>query len=130
MNQVEKIESIRCLTQEKLRQQMMVGLAGMVIEEMTIEQAAEFLSQDMYLAIARLNVAASKRVIKSKPTTHPATWWDAIKERWFPRMKYTKITHEATTTIYHVCPHLPMPSCDRNTHLLFMEGVQQRGVEE
>ena len=56
---------------------------------------------------------------------YPATWWDAVKERFFPRLTVRRITRPCIVylTKVYVCPHLPIPTSGDtwNQHLNFME---------
>lgn len=59
----------------------------------------------------------------------PADWWQALRERWFPKwwlkkwpVKYRVETKEVVTKtiIYNVCPHLHVT--DNRNHLQFLLG--------
>ena len=72
--------------------------------------------------IVRIEAAMLKRRIHAEPKETvrvPATWWDAVKERWFLKrwVKYREIP--TRYEIWAVCPHLP--TRDQEVHRVFLE---------
>lgn len=60
--------------------------------------------------------------------SYPADWWEALKERWFPKwmlrrwpVKYTKRVVEQT--VYHCCPHMDIEA--RSNHVKFLQQVER-----
>ncbi len=55
----------------------------------------------------------------------PADWWQAVRERWFPRwwlkrwpVRYCQVSvHEV---VWNVCPHLNIKTMDGQRHLEFL----------
>jgi hypothetical protein len=67
-------------------------------------------------------------------TKYPKSWWDAVKERFYPKflkvrfpVKY--VTIDTVIKHFHVCPHLEYPdSKGMYVHLTFLQtgGVTQQ----
>lgn len=63
------------------------------------------------------SVAGSKRDRIDRRELVPENWWEALLERWLPAwakrrrpIRYREIVCQRT--IYHVCPHVAVPSSD------------------
>lgn len=123
----EKVAAIRERTFEILRQRAMITLSNeLLVSDVKIEQAADLLAHDLWAAYLSINIAGKAHEVGE--VSYPATWWDAVKQRWFPRLEY-RLVHVVRTT-YHTCPHLPIPTCHRDSHMLWLESVGKVGFNE
>ena len=55
---------------------------------------------------------------------YPSTWWDAFKDRWFPKfLKKRFPVNWEEFKLYNICPHInhAWPE-NRNMHILWIEG--------
>lgn len=111
----QPIKDFEELVLTKLRVRAMTGMSGVVIKDVTIsDQYADLIASDLYTAAADLLVAAKETIREGATVRYPTNWWEHIKARL--GMKHRTIEVATRTTIYHVCPHLPLPACDRGSH--------------
>lgn len=119
----EKVATFEELVLTKLKIRVMTGLSGAFVRDMKIGQMdsyADLIAEDLYTAAADLLVAAKET--KHTGETHhiPVTWWDHFKMHFFPKLHFNTEKIIAYTTIYRVCPHLPMPHCERDSHFRWL----------
>jgi len=95
---------------EKFKLACHMTVSNVFIEELTVKVAEEFLEERMVYMFKSILLGENLGEVIIQ---HPATWWDAFKERWFPELflrkwpvKYTKY-HANQRVMY---PQLQVPS--------------------
>ena len=85
--------------------------------------------------VANMEVAMLKRRIHAEPkeiVEVPATWWDALKERWLPKRFFPVKYREIPTRyeLWAVCPHIPTgEDRDREVHVAFLKHEGAGGMK-
>lgn len=85
-----------------------------------IDVAAEMCADDLIVSLRTFVPAASKIVQR---VDVPETWWDAVKERWFPDWaldRWPAQYRTLSTVIMYVCPHATIAWPDSQEHLRFL----------
>ena len=111
----QPVKDFEELVLTKLKLRAMTGLTGVVFRDVKIrEQVAEMVADDLYTVATDMLVAAKETIEEGATVRYPTNWWEHIKARL--GLKHRTIEVVTRTTIYHVCPHLPLPACDRGSH--------------
>jgi len=117
----QPIKHFEELVLTKLKLRAMTGMTADAFQNVKIrEQFAEMIADDLY-------VVAADMLLPAKETTHvlethhvPATWWDHFKMRFFPHLGFKTNEIVERQTVYHVCPHLEVPHCERASHFRWL----------
>ena len=80
----------------------------------------EMIGGDVIVRIEKICISGKEKIIKE--TQFPRDWWQAFRERWFPKwwlrlcpIQYKKVI---TKEIIKMCPHLAVP--DNRPHVMFL----------
>ena len=91
-----------------------------IFQDCKVEVLANIVAEDLYYAALQLVTPAKETIQVLDVRNVPLTWWDHIKIRFFPRLKARTEEIEVSVNHYHVCPHLPMPHCERDAHFRWL----------
>ncbi len=127
----EKVATFEELVLTKLKIRVMTGLSGAFVRDMKIGQMnsyADLIAEDLYTAAADLLVAAKETKHTGEAHHIPVTWWDHFKKQFFPKLGFKTEEIVEHTTIYRVCPHLNIPTCDKYAHFRWLKASDQEVV--
>jgi hypothetical protein len=112
---------------DRIRMTVQLRYSYYDLHDMALEQIELRATREMaYMLTAFF---AGKEEVVTKKTKVPASWWDAVKERFIPwaGVKYREIP--TVTNITRICPHLPTghygEDKDYTKHIEF---IIQRGL--
>ena len=116
----QPFEHFEELVLTKIKSRAATAMTRHIFEDCKIEVLADMVSQDLYTAALDFFTPA-KETIQTIQTHHiPVTWWDHLKMRFFPKLGFNTEEIKAEVTHYHVCPHLPMPHCKKDSHFRWL----------
>ncbi len=124
---------IRSAVFEKIRmyaeQSLALEYPG-VLQNMEMEARVDHMTRRLVLSLR--SVCCGKTVERiDVEAKYPADWWEAFKERWFPKwalqrwpVKYKTIS--VHRDVVRVCPHLPMTVSSHREHFHWLETGESR----
>jgi hypothetical protein len=122
---------IHYLRKVKVAMQTMLDQRGIHSDSIQVELLSHEIAGAMVAQVRLLFAGDTEEVETIKIVSHPATWWDHVKSRWFPRWwlarwpaKQKEHRIACLTKITRICPHIRVPVNDRpDFHVKFCKGL-------
>ena len=92
----------------------------------------DVVTRNMAVRLIRYIASTDGRVDTIEHISYPETWWDAFKERWYPKWMLRRwpaehVERALTLKQVHMCPHLDIPPGNK-THYRFLWKEQIDGL--
>ena len=89
------LERLQVAAQASLPREQLYGLADVKLD-ITYETMIHHLVMSLRAFVTKQNITA-------QAYTYPATWWDAVKDRWFPAWLLKRFPVDTITVQYKPC---------------------------
>jgi hypothetical protein len=124
-NMMSSMRSVRWDTELAVIRKRLPTLMGHVAN-IDIRAVTDDVSNEMALEMSAYLAAREQTTLKSYRYI-PKTWWDHLKERWFPRWALHRwpVQRERLELLrcyYRTCHHLPFDPQDPATHVAWLAG--------
>ena len=119
-------ESVQSISLQKVLKTICIELPEYQLREMDLRVQFEYVSNSFVFVLKNFFAGQEEETTTETPgqtVYFPATWWDAVKQRWFPAwlearfpVKFDFVTPvvRKTTKVTRICPHMDVPPGDRD----------------
>jgi hypothetical protein len=131
------LANIERVVLQRVKVGLMSRISPEVLDQMTCKVEYDYLTDHIEVAFLTYLYAGREHVQSRTHVYVPKTWWEHLKQRWFPKrlLKRWPVKEEPISVVtlhQHVCPHLQIPMCGERSHIDFLEspGIRCRPPDE